>query len=97
MDLAMPSTPQTCALDTCGYMWVPLCLCTTDGLWTCVSQPLLEPGGKGSQCGDTFLVHTGPILSHSHWMDSALEIKTTDREQPTRPSSCSSWHPCQRA
>lgn len=24
-------------------------------------------------------------MSHSHWIDSTLEIKTTDREQPTGP------------
>lgn len=64
----------------CMDMCPSLCLCQNQA-----KGPLPEPGGKGPQSGDTSPIHTGPILSHSHWMDSALKIKTTDREQPTRP------------
>lgn len=34
--------------------------------------------------GDPSSVHTGPIMSHRHWIDPDLEMKTTDKEQTTR-------------
>ena len=34
-------------------------------------------------------------MSHRHWIDPDLEMKTTDKEQPTDPQ-CNSQHPWQR-
>lgn len=96
MALAMPSIPQPRVLDTCGQMWVPVfvdCACVPQMACghacphRCLCQnqakgPRPEPGGKGLQSGNTSPIHTGPILSHSHWMDSALGMKLLTRESP---------------
>lgn len=109
MALAMPSTPQPCVLDTCGQRWVPVfvdCTCAPQMVCghacphrhLCQNQakgPLPEPGGKGLQSGDTSPIYTGPVLSHSHWMDSALRMKLLTGKSP-RASSCNSQHPCWR-
>ena len=96
MALAVPRTPQPCVLDTCGQMWVPVFVdyacapqvvcghaCPRRGL--CQDQakgPLPEPGGKGLQSGDTSPIYTGPVLSHSHWMDSALGRELLTQKSP---------------
>lgn len=75
--------PVDCAVHHgwCVDMRVPASACAKTkpkGL------PPPQPGGKGPHCGDTPSIHTGPILSHNHWTDSAIETTTTDREQRTR-------------
>lgn len=78
--------PTACGL--CCAPWMVrghACPC----LHLCQNQakgpPPPQPGGKGPHCGDAPSIHTGPILSHNHWTDSAIETTTTDREQRTRP------------
>lgn len=63
-----------------GHAWPCLCLCQNEA-----KGPPPEPGGKCPRCGDTSPMHTGPILSHSHWIDSAIQSKTTDRERRAGP------------
>lgn len=63
-----------------GHAWPCLCLCQNQA-----KGPPPEPGGKCPRCGDTSPMHTGPILSHSHWIDSAIKSKTTDKERRAGP------------
>lgn len=73
----------------CGHACPSFCLCQNQA-----KGPPPEPGGSSPYCGDASSVHTGPIVSHSHWTDSALEMKTTDKEQPAGPGH-SPQQPCQ--
>lgn len=76
------------AFEDCAYtLWVVVghacpghCLCLNQRTSTRARRQ------RPRICVDTSLLHTGPLLSHSHWADSALEIDTTDRDQPIGPS-----------
>lgn len=96
MDLATPSAPQPRALDTRGShcLWagpvhhrgrvdrrVPAFAdAKTKPQGLCQNREGEAPRGDASPS------HTGPTWSRSHWVDPALEMKTTDREQPTAPT-----------